>query len=513
MRDVLVAAALGFALLPGVWTLLKPAVFRELTARPLLALMALACGLMAVWWLLPLVPGRLAAFAIPVIAAVDVLFYLRSRADYGRSRGLPPGSLGLGNSLDAIDDPTFYARAARRWGPVFKMSQFQRPVACIVDLPLGLEIMESQRANLAQPRLPFGRLSPGNYIEFMQDEQHARYRGILKSALSGPVVTDSRPGVRSVMQHELSAWAERDRGQGSDPDPVLERISFASLVRVVFGIAADDPRVDELEQSFAALGSARMFLERRPEQRQEPYNRLVGIVRDFGTGMLADRATGADPPPRSLLGEILKTDPAQLGDDTLIGNLVLIVHVTRSNIRGLLGWVLKEYCDHPEFGLEIREAASGTTTATASVGALAGNFVNETLRLHQSEYFYREVKHPISIGPYRIPRGWLLRVCVRECHDNPDVFPHPEQFDPKRFAGRHYTKGEYCPFSDGSHSCFGAGLAVMIANTLVTVLATGFQVRGVADGPVVRQGNRHWSHWRPSLAFRVAVSLPGAGTE
>ena len=513
MHDVLVAAALGLALLPGVWTILKPAVFRELTARPFLALAALALGCVALIWLVPLVPGWAAAFAVPAIAAADVLFYLRSRGVYGRSRGLPPGSLSLANSLDAIDDRTFYARAARRWGPVFKMSQFQRPVACIVDLPLGLEIMESQRANLAQPRLPFGRLSPGNYIEFMQDEQHARYRGILKSALSGPVVTDSRPGVRSVMQHELAAWAERDRGQGSDPDPVLERIAFASLVRVVFGIAADDPRVDELEKSFAALGSARMFAERRPARWQEPYDRLVRIVRDFGTGMLADSATGVDPPPRSLLGEILKTDPAQLGDDTLIGNLVLIVHVTRSNIRGLLGWVLKEYCDHPEFGLEIREAASGTTPDTASAGALAGNFVNETLRLHQSEYFYREVKREISIGPYRIPQGWLLRVCVRECHDHPDVFPHPEQFDPKRFAGRHYTRGEYCPFSDGSHSCFGAGLALMIANTLVTVLATGFEVRGVADGPVVRQGNRHWSHWRPSLAFRVAVSLRGPEVE
>jgi hypothetical protein len=37
------------------------------------------------------------------------------------------------------------------------------------------------------------------------------------------------------------------------------------------------------------------------------------------------------------------------------------------------------------------------------------------------------------------------------------------------------------------------------------VLSSGFEVLSVADGPIVRQGNRHWSHWRPSPAFRVAV--------
>jgi cytochrome P450 len=144
------------------------------------------------------------------------------------------------------------------------------------------------------------------------------------------------------------------------------------------------------------------------------------------------------------------------------------------------------------------------------IEALASNFVSETLRLHQSEYFYREVQREIQIGDFRIPAGWLLRVCVRECHDNPAVFAEPHTFRPERFADRHYEKTEYCPFSDGTHSCFGAGLALMIARALVTVLAFDFDGRVVADGPSERDGNRHWSHWRPSKKLRVALSRRAA---
>jgi cytochrome P450 len=503
----LVAVLLLIAAVPAARILLKRPVYRELRARPLLAIALLgAAGLIVTPLVLGgpqrdswILGGAAGAAMFALLAA------LRARPGYGRSRGLPPGSLGFAVSLDALAKPDFYADAARRWGPVFKMSQFHRPVVCVVDLPLGLELLESGKKNLAQPRLPFGRLSPGNYIEFMNDAQHTRYRGILRTALSGRVLAECRPGVEAVVYHQLSQMASATGGHGVDPEEFLDRIAFASLVRVIFGIPVEDERVDRLQRLFAELGSPRAFAERRPEERLETFGRLTDIVRELGAETLARKRRG-ESEARSVLGEILGSDPAHLEDQTLIGNLVLIVHVTRSNVRGLLGWALKEHCDHPQWADALRAAADPTSTAPSSADALATNFVNETLRMHQSEYFYREVVRDIRIGNYRIPKGWLLRVCVRECHDRPEVFPEPERFNPGRFAARHFDRTEYSPFSDGTHSCFGAGLAVMIAKTLVLGLATGFDAHSVCDGPVERAGNRHWSHWRPSLAFRVALS-------
>ena len=504
---LLIAAAIAVlvvALLPAFGVLRRAPVWREVAGRPLVGWLLGVLGVATV--LLGYLARASLLAALPLLAVVAAALaafaWWRARPAYGVERGLPPGSLGLGTSLDAIEHAAFYARAAAQHGPVFKMAQFHRPVVCIVDLTSGFELLESQRARLRQPTLPFGRLSPGNYIEFMNDVRHARYRAILRTALSGRVVAAARPGIEDAIRAYLAAAAQAPTAGGMEPRPWLERLAFASLARTMFGIPPLDPRIDTLRALFDELGVTRTFVERRPEERIPTFTRLVALVRDMGRDILAGSAPSSGT---SVLSEALRADPAHLDDDTLLGNLVLIVHVTRSNVRGLLMWVLKELLDHPEVVLTLREA-SGREAGPERLDALATQVVNETLRLHQSEYVYREVVDDITWGQYRIPRGWLVRVCVREAHDNPVTFPEPHRFLPQRFADRAYTRQEYCPFSDGAHSCFGAGLALMIARCLVTILATEWDGRIVADGPVERDGNRHWSHWRPNTRLRIAVS-------
>jgi cytochrome P450 len=290
---------------------------------------------------------------------------------------------------------------------------------------------------------------------------------------------------------------------GVDPDPYLDRIAFAALAGAMFGIAATDRRLDAMGRDFSALRQPGALAPRAEER--EPYGRLVAMARTLGGEIVAAR-DGIASESRSVLGDILRDDPAHLHDEVLLGNLVLLLLATWSNVRGVLAWALAEYGDHPECGQSMRAAAARGATPDVSIDTLGNDFVRETLRMHQSEYFFREVVREIRIGPYRVPKGWLVRVCVRECHDRADVFPRPERFDPGRFAGRQYSRTEYCPFSDGTHSCFGAGLATMVSRTLVTTLATGFDMRTLTDGAPVRAGNRHWCHWRPSRVLRVALT-------
>jgi cytochrome P450 len=507
----IIAAVVGFVtLIPAALVARRTPVRRELRAQPVLGAVA-GVGLLAVlavaWITRDTVAAALPFVAVLLVALVAFTWW-RGRVTYGASRGLPPGSLGFGVSLDAIEHQAFYAQAAARHGPIFKMAQFHRPVVCIVELKTGLDVLEGQRARLHQPTLPFGRLSPGNYIEFMNDARHARYREILRTALSGRVIAAARPGIEDAMRVQLGACAREAGAAGVDPRPWLERLAFASLVRTMFGIPPTDPRIDQLRALFDQLGSTRAFVEQRPEERVPTFEQLVALVRGMGRDLLA--AEGLSP-ATSVLSEALRADARHLDDDTLLGNLVLIVHVTRSNIRGLLSWVLKELLDHPEVIRSLRDAES-TGVGPERLEAVATQVVNETLRMHQSEYLYREVADEVEVGTYRIPKGWLLRVCVRECHDNPAVFPEPQEFRIQRFAGRAYDRTEYCPFSDGTHSCFGAGLALMIARCLVTVLALESDGRIVADGPTERDGNRHWSHWRPNARLRISLAARADAT-
>jgi len=470
--SVLALAAIGAGRV-----LRKPAVASELRSRPAVGLGALGAAAALVTALGVGWPGweRLLPLAAAAVAVGGVALAIRSHPGFGHSRGLPPGRLAFGDSLDALANPDFYARAAERWGVIFKMAQFHRPTVCVVDLPLGLDLLERCQASLTEPRLPFGRTSPGNELAFLRNAAHPRHRAVLDTALSDSVALACQPGVRAAIRHQLDTMAKDGLESGIDPDPHLDRITDTSLARAILGIEISDPRLEKLER--------------------ESYERLVAITRTVGASLLSS-AGDLTPAEPSVLAEILAADPSHLDDEVLIGNLVLIALITRSNVRGVLGWTLKEYADHPAIGRAAGEDGDRP----------ADNFVRETLRLHQSEFFYREVVREASIGPYRVPKGWLIRVCVRECHDRPDVFRDPGRFDPARFASRQYPRTEYCPFSDGTHSRFGAELASIFARTLVTTLATGFEIEKLADGPPVREKNRHWSHWRPSRNFRLALT-------
>ena len=113
---------------------LKPPFRRDFAALPGLALGLSAsalCGGALALWLLWYFPALRHAAALGSTIAIAFLVW-RARPTYKRRAGWPPGSLGFGASLDAIDNKAFYLQQAALHGPVFKMSQFGRPVLCVV---------------------------------------------------------------------------------------------------------------------------------------------------------------------------------------------------------------------------------------------------------------------------------------------------------------------------------------------------------------------------------------------
>ena len=425
------------------------------------------------------------AVAIALILLVAFATW-RARDAYGASQRLPPGSLSLRSSFDALTDPRFYARAAAHHGPVFKMSQFHRPVVCIADLSLGLDVLERQGEKLRAPTQPFWRRSPVQLVAFLGDERHVRHRPILGTVLTREVIGRSRDGVAAIIDAELRRAHIASSGGVIDPRPLLDRVAFASVCHVLFGYGPDDRRLDPMR----ALITSRRF-----DDHGDVLAQAVAEIRASGVGILA----GFPQDQRSVLGEILRIAPHHLDDGTLLGNLALIARVTLSNVRGVLEWTLKELLGHPQ-------VLGNLQVASTNADDLAAQVVQETMRLHQSEFIYREATGDVHVGGYRIPPGWLIRVCVREAHDDPAIFPEPGEFRPERFAGRTYGRTEYCPFSDGTHSTVGAELTTMIAQTFVTVFARQWSGRTTNDGPIVRDANRHWSHWRPSKQWRVTLT-------
>lgn len=459
------------------------------------------------WWALAAV-GLMAAAVIVILAlykpnwllamtAVVVLFVgasaWRSRTGFGRSRGLPPGSLSPWQSIEALVERGFYLRQAMQHGPVFKMAQFHRGVICVVGLERGHRLLRENGQSLGPSVQPFNQEIDGGFLRYMDDNTHRRYAGLFRASLSPTIVSASEQVTRTVVEQELGDMAVAcAQGPSVSPEPFLERLVSRSFLSVLFGVQPGSESFERFEQIYPPLGEQPLG----SSLGNEALGALEGLRR--WVMLEAEWLRAHDGRPVSALGELVRADET-MPDPTSIDNLLFIHKISSDNVVDLLRWLVKILGDHPEWVDRLRAELDADADSD-----LSDRIIMEALRLAQSEYLYREVVEDFDFDGFKMPAKWLLRVCVRESHADEAVFQDADTFDPDRFLEHRFDSSQYSPFGFGPHACNGVHLTMMIARSWIEGLCGSFDWSIVRDGPVER-GFRHWSHWRPSRCLAISV--------
>ncbi len=441
---------------------------------------------------------------VAAMLAIAILFWerWRARSDYGKAKKLPPGSLALVPRGPLIDH-LFYLKQAEENGPIFKVSFFFRPMVCVVGADQGHEFLREHGDALRAPPVRFNRFIPRGFIRYMEGDDHARYRKLFQAGTAWSVLKDCAKSIESGVRDSLNSIAnssENTGNRGINPRAAFHEMQLWILLRLFFGIS-EDPyvfrRLCELYENIdirrAGCGSAKREIKVAREIAE-----IVKQQADF----VKKRAIEGTPIPASFLAEILKHEPYVVSGDTVILNLVYMVQVARTDMTGLLMWVVKKMSDNFEVVEQLRLQNSDLDNHPRPAGSqLAGAIVKETLRLEQSERLYRKAHDNIQFKGFAIPQGWLIRICIREGHRNPEIFADPERFDPHRFIEHDYRTREYSPLGMLSHSCLGTQIVDFVGRTFVTVLTTDFDWVVVSDGPREHDAG----HWTPSSKFRIKL--------
>ncbi len=431
-------------------------------------------------------PAILAAIVGLAIAALLALRWHASVAR-GARRRWPPGSL-QPLALGPWFDRTFYADQAARLGSPFKTVQFVRPMACLVGLADGMELLKTNEAALASPAMPFGRFIPGGFLRHMPPATHAAAKGLLAAAFARDVYAPAEPMMRAVMRAELARLAAASEAAGVAPRRHVQRLVFSIWMRLFYGVEPASPERERLKTLYRTLDI------RNPAHASDRAIHAA-VAEILHLARARHLATAGDAPPGTFFAALARAEPGTSDAPALVTNLVYLAHTSWADVSGLLTWIFRMLTDHGAWAERVR------TTPHAGAPPLATRIVMETLRLEQSEHLYRIAERDLACGAHVIPRGWLVRLCVRESHRDPAVFAHPERFDPDRFLDRTYTRREYSPFGAGlRHACLGEGLTTLVAAAFAEELATELDWRTVADGPPEYSA---WRHWRPSSAWRV----------
>ncbi|MDQ5821220.1 MAG: cytochrome P450 [Actinomycetota bacterium] len=502
---VLELCVLGFATWPGVRLAASGSLRRQFPAvyaGALLALVLWGCGVALVAVMAPTGLHVLAA----LIAAALAVATVRARTGFRFARRLPPGSLSLVESIRALADRRFYLDKARRHGPIFKTAQFNHKVVCVLGLERGHGLLRDHAASLEPTPQPFTREISGGFLRYMEGDTYRLYGPLFRKALARPVMAAAGQVTLEVTRRELDRAAAdcvRSPHGGVRPALYLERVVHGAFLRALFGITPGSVEEDRVADPFRQL--ARQSLGAPLEASTKD---ALGLLREELAGHLARQLDGSPVTATSALTELNRID-ARMPDETCYDNLLFTHKVATANVASLLHWLLAILGRHPSW--LARGRAELDSPGPSDGPPLSERLVLETLRLAQSEYLYRQIARDIEYEGFRLPAGWMLRICVWESHRDADIFEDPESFNPDRFLANAFTPAEYSPFGWSGHACNGVPLAMLISRTFVEELVRRFELT-VSHAEPVERDFRHWSHWRPSSRLELRLAPQGTGT-
>jgi len=397
---------------------------------------------------------------------------------------------------------SYYETLITKYGPIFKLSRDFRPYIYIGGHERAIMFLRENDDALVGAAQPISATIPNGFLRYMPASIHSGYRRILQSGFTTDSINEALPFIAATIRNALekiSTDCRETSGGKVDFDGYLRDSIFSIVLQAFFGVRRDTPLFDRMCALHADIDT-RTDNCGAEAKRHGAMSEMMSVLRkQFDT---YPKEPVASPP--CFLKAMAERNEAASIDATVLGNWVAMVEFATIDVVGLLRWLLKMLIDHPAWVNRVRGGPNTGPEHSEPAGtSVVERIVKETLRLERSEFLTRKATRDIWFEGYRIPKGWTIRIGIREGNRNPDIFDRPADFDPDRFLDREYTLTEFAPFGLYRHNCIGAEFATAIARIFVTELATGFDLEAGGD----------WTteyappHWRPCTGYRIGLKV------
>ncbi|HEU4978490.1 MAG TPA: cytochrome P450 [Solirubrobacteraceae bacterium] len=402
--------------------------------------------------------------------------------------GLPPGPrapVTLQTLAMRARQRPYLERQRRRYGPLFTTRLLGLGPAVVVSDPEL--IRQTFRADPTV--LHAGTGSPlrellGDYSLLGIDEnQHMEQRKLLLPPFKGQRMKAYEATIAEIAAEEIDSWPAAAPFPTAQP---FQRITLRAILRAVFGAEGGSlAALEELLPQWTAIGN-RVALApwlRRDLGPRSPWGRFtrlrarIDVVLDeLITAAKADPGLAERPDVLALLVQARHEDGTPMRNVEIRDELVTMLVAGHETTANTLSWAVERLRRHPEIvarlveeadagGKELREATIREVQRSRPVIAFAG----------------RMVRKPFELGGYRLPlqARVLLAACLT--HYDPQLFPHPDRFDPDRFLGRIPDTYSWIPFGGGIRRCIGASFAHMEMDVVLRVLLERVELLPTAE--------------------------------
>jgi cytochrome P450 family 138 len=442
----------------------------------------------------------------------ELIAALADPCETSTPNGLNPPPVRLPKLVQGVRFAFFGRKAMRSWikrhGRIFEINVpfFGRSVV-VSDPALVRTVCTASAEQLInmQPNLSnwFG---PGSVFG-LDGSRHRDRRRLLAPAFHGQSLKNHEKVIEDETLRESANWPENKEFRILEP---MNRITLNVILRTIFG--ADGTELEELREivpPLLKLGQLLAFVPAPPSRtgRHSPWGKLDELRKAFDRIVctLIDRAD-ADPglgERADILAFLLRSrhdDGTGMPRLDICDELLTLVCAGHETTASALAWTFERLRRHPDVLAElVREVDEGGSAFRRAT-------ILESLRVRTViDVFGRRVSSPnFDLGEWRIPYERTVLVRIAALHENPEIFPHPERFDPYRFRGTRPAAPAWLAFGGGTRRCIGADFAIAEMDIVLRTVLQNFRIQtdAAADEKSYFRGIAH----TPKLGGRVTMN-------
>jgi cytochrome P450 len=219
-------------------------------------------------------------------------------------------------------------------------------------------------------------------------------------------------------------------------------------------------------------------------------------------------------------------DGSQLSEEDLVAHAAVLLTAAHETSANTIAWTLLLLAAHPRVYADVvDELASKLAGAPPTVEQLSelpllDRVVKESQRLLPASciLFFRAAQQPFVLGGHDLPAGTRLLTSPFLAHRDPELYPEPRRFDPRRWERLEPTTYQYLPFGAGPRLCIGAQFASQAVRIALAVILARFRFEIAPGARVDRHvrgitlGAKHGIRMRlatPDGVFRSPGPLRG----
>ncbi|XP_057603482.1 cytochrome P450 3A29 [Hippopotamus amphibius kiboko] len=437
-----------------------------------------------------------------LLATSLVLLYLYGTYSHGLFKKLGiPGPTPLpyfGSALsyrkDMLDfDKECFKKYGRMWG----FYEGRQPMLTVTDPDIIKTVLVKECYSVFTNRRSFGPMGiMKNAISLSEDEQWKRIRTLLSPTFTSGKLKEMFPiigQIGNVLVRNLRKEAEK--GKPINMKDFFGAYSMDVITGTAFGVNIDslnnphDPFVEYSKKILKFNIFDPFFLAILFFPFLTPVFEVLNItlfpkssvnfftksIKRMKESRLKDKQTNRVDLLQLMINSqnSKETDTHKaLSDLELVAQGIIFIFAGYETTSSSLSFLIYELATHPDIQQKLQEEIDATfpnkmpPTYDALVQMEYLDMVlNETLRIYPVVgRLERVCKKDVDVNGVFIPKGTTVIVPVFVLHNDPELWPKPEEFRPERFSKKNkdsinpYT---YLPFGTGPRNCIGMRFAIM----------------------------------------------------